>query len=92
MKGGNGPVMLKDEVDVHSPIRSWENGKKVVIPYAADAYDTLRQTWFTLLTGGTGYNTDDSNIAAALATINQNAQASWSMLNTATGRTYLGLI
>jgi hyaluronate lyase len=57
--------------------------------YATDAYDTLRAAWSDYLTGGTGFNTGDPNVAAALTTINNNAQSWWSSLNTAPGRTYL---
>ncbi|QNM98795.1 hypothetical protein H9L41_11640 [Chitinimonas koreensis] len=55
----------------------------------ADEYDSLREKWLTRLTGGSAANTADPDIAAQLATIASNAQANWSGMNTAAGRTYL---
>ncbi|MES2263009.1 MAG: polysaccharide lyase family 8 super-sandwich domain-containing protein [Pseudomonadota bacterium] len=56
---------------------------------AADEYDTLRASWLAQLTGGTAINTADPDIAAQTATLTANAQAHWSTMNTAAGRTAL---
>ncbi|MDG0811355.1 polysaccharide lyase family 8 super-sandwich domain-containing protein [Cohnella rhizosphaerae] len=53
---------------------------------ASDPYDDLRIKWAETLTGGTGYNTADPDIARKLAMA---AQSSWGSLNKAANRTYL---
>lgn len=53
---------------------------------ASDAYDDLRIKWAEALTGGTGYNTSDPDIAKKVAMA---AQTSWGSLNKTAGRTYL---
>ncbi|MDI4649784.1 polysaccharide lyase family 8 super-sandwich domain-containing protein [Cohnella hashimotonis] len=53
---------------------------------ANDAYDDLRIKWAEALTGGTGYNTSDPDIAKKVAMA---AQTSWGSLNKTAGRTYL---
>jgi hyaluronate lyase len=57
----------------------------------ADAYDTVRDKWLTMMTGGTTYNTADPDIAARITSITNSANSQWSsMLKTGgTGRAYL---
>lgn len=57
--------------------------------YAADEYDTLREKWKTMLTGGNAYSTSDADIAAQVTAITNEAQSYWSSLNTSASRTYL---
>ncbi|MNI42717.1 Xanthan lyase precursor [compost metagenome] len=53
---------------------------------ASDAYDDLRMKWADTLTGGTGFNTADPDIAQKLVMA---AQTSWGSMNKSAGRTYL---
>lgn len=53
---------------------------------ASDTYDDMRVKWADTLTGGTGNNTSDPDVAKKLSMI---AQTSWSTMNKAANRTYL---
>ena len=55
----------------------------------ADEFDTLRQKWVDMQTGGSAYNLADPAIAAAVASVTNSANSSWSSLNKAAGRTSL---
>lgn len=45
--------------------------------HAADEFDTLREKWKFMLTGVTGYNPSDLDIAGQLAAIASKAQSNW---------------
>ncbi|NQX60627.1 polysaccharide lyase family 8 super-sandwich domain-containing protein [Paenibacillus qinlingensis] len=53
---------------------------------ANDVYDDLRTKYEATITGGTGYNTSDPDVAYK---VNLLAQSSWGTLNKAPGRLYL---
>ncbi len=61
------------------------------LTHAADAYDTLRTKWHTMLTGGTSYNPADVDIAPRVTSITNTANSNWSsMVKTGgTGRAHL---
>ena len=54
-----------------------------------DEYDSLRAKWQTQLTGGSGIDTADADIAAQIGTIASKGQGYWSTLQTAAGRSAL---
>ena len=45
-----------------------------------DEFDSLRANWATWVTGGTGYNTSDSNLANGITAITTTAQGNWNTL------------
>ncbi|SDD65762.1 hyaluronate lyase [Paenibacillus sp. UNCCL117] len=53
--------------------------------YAADEFDSLREKWKALLTGGSGYNASDPDIAAQLTAIADKAQANWDAMDKTPG-------
>ena len=55
----------------------------------ADEYDTLRQRWVNVQTGGPGLDTSHPDIAAAVARIAAAAQSSWDSLHKQPGRNRL---
>ena len=55
---------------------------------AADQYDAMRLKWYSYLTGGT-YNTADSDIAAKITKVTDDAQGFWSTMNKSGSRTYI---
>lgn len=55
----------------------------------ADEFDTLREKWVDLLTGGNSYNTADPAIATAIASVTNTANSYWSSLNKSAARTSL---
>ncbi|MDR6550787.1 polysaccharide lyase family 8 super-sandwich domain-containing protein [Paenibacillus qinlingensis] len=55
---------------------------------AADEYDTLRDKWKEMLTGGTAYNPLDPDIAAQITALTATASANWSNMDNTPG-TYL---
>ncbi|OAS19163.1 polysaccharide lyase 8 family protein [Paenibacillus oryzisoli] len=57
--------------------------------YAADEYDTLRAKMYDFTTGGSTYNTSDSDISVKITNITSLAQSNWDSMNTSAGRTYL---
>lgn len=56
---------------------------------AADEYDAIRIKWYNILTGGTGYNTSDPDIASYINYIAEIAQNRWDTLDKSADRTYL---
>jgi len=56
---------------------------------AADEYDGLRDKWKVMLTGGTSYDTNDTDIASRVASISSSGQSAWDSMNKSAGRTYL---
>ncbi|MBD0380906.1 polysaccharide lyase family 8 super-sandwich domain-containing protein [Paenibacillus sedimenti] len=57
--------------------------------YASDEYDTLRDKWKVLLTGGTAYDSSDPDIASKIGQIVSTAQEYWDTLDKSASRTYL---
>ena len=57
--------------------------------WAADEFDTLREKWKQVLTGGTSYNTNDPDIAAGISRITDSAQSNWDSMDKSSNRTYL---
>ncbi len=57
--------------------------------HADDEYDSLREKWKDMLTGGTTYDIDNSNIAPKIAAITSTAQTYWDNMNKSVNRTYL---
>ncbi|QNM98787.1 polysaccharide lyase family 8 super-sandwich domain-containing protein [Chitinimonas koreensis] len=55
----------------------------------ADEYDTLRNKWITVQTGGPGIDTANPDIAAAIVRITATAQTAWNNLHKEAGRTRL---
>lgn len=55
----------------------------------ADEYDNLRAKWSDQITGGSGIDTADPDIAAQITALTSTAQRYWDTMNTASGRTYL---
>jgi len=55
----------------------------------ADEYDTLRERWVTVQTGGPALDTSQPDIAAAVTRITAAAQSSWDGLHKEAGRTRL---
>ncbi|MFD2330941.1 polysaccharide lyase family 8 super-sandwich domain-containing protein [Cohnella sp. GCM10020058] len=51
-----------------------------------DAFDAMRTKWFDFLTGGTGYDTQDPDIAFKLNAV---SQTSWASMDKSSGRTFL---
>ena len=56
---------------------------------SADEYDTLRERYDHMLTGGTGYDTQDSNIATLISNITSEAQGYWDTMQTANPRSFI---
>ncbi len=56
---------------------------------ADDENDTLRLKWKDMLTGGSTFDTADSDIAARISSITSTAQQWWDSMDKSTGRTYL---
>jgi hyaluronate lyase len=57
---------------------------------AADSFDDLRLKWYDMLTGGTSYDPNESDFAAAIASVTEKAQTNWSTMNgDPANRTYL---
>jgi hyaluronate lyase len=54
-----------------------------------DEYDTLRAKLYETITGGDGFDPQDPDIAPRIASIDDNAEAFWSAMDTSAGRTYL---
>ncbi|MDF2835533.1 MAG: hypothetical protein K0Q63_1173 [Paenibacillus sp.] len=57
--------------------------------HAADEFDAIRENWRTLLTGGTGINTSDADIAGAAARLAADADGYWSTMNVSAERAAL---
>ncbi len=57
--------------------------------YAADSFDSLREKYRTMLTGGSNLSTSDPDMANALSKLSTTADGYWRSMNTVTGRTYL---
>jgi len=55
----------------------------------ADEFDTLRQKWADMLTGGSGLKSTDSTTAAAITSVTNTANNYWSSLNKSATRTHL---
>lgn len=55
----------------------------------ADEFDTLRQKWSDMLTGGAGLNLADPRLASAVTGITSTANTHWASLNKSTTRTFL---
>ncbi|MEK3884651.1 polysaccharide lyase family 8 super-sandwich domain-containing protein [Paenibacillus sp. PL2-23] len=68
-----------------SSIGGWPVGKA----YASDEFDSMRENWRVLLTGGEGLDNTDPDIAAAVAKLTTDAQGYWSSMNTSSNRTSL---
>jgi hyaluronate lyase len=62
---------------------------QVPLTHAADEYDTLRQKWADMLTGGASINTADTDIQAAVERVTAKAQSDSGTLDRGTSRTYL---
>ena len=61
----------------------------IVEVQAADEFDTMRNKWRTMLTGGTSYDTSDPQIAAAISRTTAAAQTYWDSMDKSESRTYL---
>jgi hyaluronate lyase len=57
--------------------------------HAADEYDDLRLRWLSLLTGGSGIDTADPDIAGKIDLLTGTAQTHWDALDTSSTRTAL---
>src|SRR4051794_22800613 len=55
----------------------------------ADEFDTLRQKWADMLTGGSSLNRSDPATAAAITSVTNTANTFWNSLNKAATRTSL---
>ncbi len=56
---------------------------------AGDEYDALRDKWEVTLTGGSGYDPLDSDIANQISTVTATAQSYWDSMDKSPTRTYL---
>ena len=61
----------------------------IVEVQAADEFDTMRNKWRTMLTGGTSYDTSDPQIAAAISRTTAAAQTYWDSMDKSESRKYL---
>ncbi|THF84587.1 golvesin C-terminal-like domain-containing protein [Cohnella fermenti] len=57
--------------------------------FATDEFDTMRDKWSTMLTGGSGLSTTDPDIAARTAALATEAQSYWSTMDLSATRTYI---
>lgn len=96
--GTGGNVVIKnDDSDgmVYSdavkfiPVAAMPTINPVSSPSPSDEYDTLRNKQVNIITGGSNYNPNDSNMAEKLLQANEQAQMYWDTMNKAGGRTYL---
>ena len=71
------------------PVQLAQTATADATPAAADEYDTLRAKWRLQLTGGSGIDTADPDIAARIGAITSTAQGYLDTLQTGSGRTYL---
>lgn len=55
----------------------------------ADEFDTLRQKWADMLTGGANLNRSDATTAAAITSVTNTANSWWNSLNKSAARTSL---
>jgi hyaluronate lyase len=58
-------------------------------PAVADEFDTLRQKWADMLTGGAGLNLADARTASVVAGITATANSQWASLDKSAARIYL---
>ncbi|MBB6637696.1 polysaccharide lyase family 8 super-sandwich domain-containing protein [Cohnella thailandensis] len=57
--------------------------------FATDEFDTMRDKWKTMLTGGPDLSTTDPDIAARTAALAMEAQSYWSAMDLSPTRTYI---